>query len=70
MARDAAAKVWIAVGTNGLDVSRDDGKTWQALDHGKWNAISPPFAVGPEGRIGRLRPEKIELPSEPTKSTR
>ncbi len=70
VAWDAAAKVWIAVGTGGADVSGDDGKTWQALDNGKWNAVSPPFAVGPEGRIGRLRPEQIKLPSEPTKGTR
>ena len=54
------AKLWIAVGTNGSDISRDDGKTWQHLDDGKWNAVSPPFAVGPGGRIGRLRLEKIK----------
>ena len=60
VAWDAAAKVWIAVGTGGSDVSRDDGKTWQVLDNGKWNAISPPFAVGPEGRIGRLRPDSLK----------
>lgn len=50
------ADAWIAVGTNGSDISRDDGKTWERLDDGKWNAVSPPFAVGPGGRIGRLRP--------------
>jgi hypothetical protein len=55
VAWDPQAKVWIAVGTNGSDISRDDGNTWQALDDGKWNAISPPFAVGPGGRIGKLR---------------
>ncbi len=54
VAWDSEAKVWIAVGTNGSDISRDDGKTWQALDDDKWNAVAPPFAVGPEGRIGRL----------------
>jgi len=54
------AKVWIAVGTNGSDISRDDGNTWQALDDGKWNAVSPPFAAGPEGRIGKLRPDFLK----------
>jgi hypothetical protein len=47
-------KVWIAVGTNGSDVSRDDGKTWAAMDDGNWNALSLPFVVGSKGRIGRL----------------
>jgi photosystem II stability/assembly factor-like uncharacterized protein len=51
-----ALKVWIAVGTNGSDVSRDDGKTWQPLDDGNWNALSLPFVVGPNGRIARLGP--------------
>lgn len=54
VAWDPEAKVWIAVGTNGADISRDDGKTWERLDGGKWNAVSPPFAVGPGGQIGRL----------------
>lgn len=48
-------KAWIAAGTNGSDVSYDDGKTWQPLDNGNWNALSLPFAVGPNGRIGRLQ---------------
>jgi len=47
-------KLWITVGTNGSDVSRDDGKTWQLLDDGNWNALSLPFVVGPQGRIARL----------------
>ncbi|MHB1675716.1 MAG: WD40/YVTN/BNR-like repeat-containing protein [Acidobacteriaceae bacterium] len=45
---------WIAAGPTGSDISRDNGKTWQPLDHGNWNAISLPFAVGPDGRIARL----------------
>ncbi|MHB1937142.1 MAG: WD40/YVTN/BNR-like repeat-containing protein [Acidobacteriaceae bacterium] len=45
---------WIAAGPTGSDVSRDNGNTWQPLDHGNWNAISLPFAVGPDGRIARL----------------
>jgi photosystem II stability/assembly factor-like uncharacterized protein len=47
-------KAWIAVGTNGSDISRDDGKTWEPLDDGNWNALSLPFVVGPQGRIGRI----------------
>lgn len=49
-----ALKVWITAGTNGSDVSRDDGRTWTPLDDGNWNALSLPFVVGPNGRIGRL----------------
>jgi photosystem II stability/assembly factor-like uncharacterized protein len=47
-------KAWIAAGTNGSDISRDDGKTWTPLDDGNWNALSLPFVVGPKGRIARL----------------
>jgi len=47
-------KAWITVGTDGSDISRDDGKTWQPLDDGNWNALSLPFVVGPKGRIARL----------------
>lgn len=50
---------WITVGTNGSDVSRDDGRTWQPLDDGNWNALSLPFVVGPGGRIGRLHAEAL-----------
>jgi photosystem II stability/assembly factor-like uncharacterized protein len=53
---DVAAKRWIAVGTNGSDVSSDDGRTWHRVDNGNWNAVSLPFAVGPKGRIGRMSP--------------
>jgi photosystem II stability/assembly factor-like uncharacterized protein len=59
-----ALKLWITVGTNGSDVSRDDGKTWQPLDNGNWNALSLPFVVGPNGRIARLNPAAIP-PSTP-----
>ena len=45
---------WIAAGSTGSDISRDNGSTWQPLDHGNWNAISLPFIVGPDGRIARL----------------
>ena len=45
---------WITVGPNGSDISRDDGRTWQPLGNGSWNALSLPFVVGPDGRIGRI----------------
>jgi photosystem II stability/assembly factor-like uncharacterized protein len=54
VAWDADVKVWIAVGTNGSDISYDDGKTWSPLDNGNWNALSLPWVVGPEGRIAKL----------------
>ena len=53
VAWDASDKAWIAVGTNGSDVSYD-GKTWQSLDNGNWNALSLPWVVGSEGRIAKL----------------
>ena len=53
-------KAWIAAGTNGSDISRDDGKTWQFLDDGNWNALSLPYVVGPGGRIGRLHADAIK----------
>jgi hypothetical protein len=55
-------KLWITAGTNGSDVSRDDGKTWRPLENGNWNALSLPFVVGPKGRIARLNP--VVLPTE------
>ncbi|MGC2301265.1 MAG: hypothetical protein WA476_20845 [Acidobacteriaceae bacterium] len=53
-------KSWVTAGTNGSDISRDDGRTWQALDDGTWNALSLPFVVGPRGRIARLRPDALK----------
>jgi len=55
-----ALKAWITVGTNGSDVSRDDGKTWQPLDDGNWNALSLPYVVGPNGRIACLNPAALQ----------
>jgi photosystem II stability/assembly factor-like uncharacterized protein len=60
VAWDAEAKVWIAAGTSGSDLSRDDGRTWQPLDNGNWNALSLPYIVGPNGHIGRLRSEALK----------
>jgi hypothetical protein len=56
-------KLWIAAGTNGSDISRDDGRIWQRLDNENWNALSLPFIVGPKGRIARLIP--AALPPDP-----
>jgi hypothetical protein len=64
VAYDPTQKLWITVGLNGTDISRDDGKNWQPLkpfgydpvdDDKNWNALSLPFVVGPNGRIGKLR---------------
>lgn len=55
-------KLWITAGTNGSDISRDDGRTWQPLDNGNWNALSLPFIVGPQGRIAKLNPQAIPKP--------
>jgi photosystem II stability/assembly factor-like uncharacterized protein len=55
----ADTNAWIAVGTNGSDVSWDGGKTWEPLDDGNWNALSLPWAVGPGGRIGKLQPGEM-----------
>jgi hypothetical protein len=55
----AALHAWITVGTNGSDISRDDGRTWRPLDNGNWNALSLPFVVGPHGRIAKLNAASI-----------
>jgi hypothetical protein len=64
VAYDAQQKLWITVGPNGTDISRDDGKDWAPLkpspqdppDADKdWNALSLPYVVGSHGRIGKLR---------------
>jgi hypothetical protein len=54
VAWDADVNAWIAVGTNGSDVSWDGGKSWRPLDSGNWNALSLPFVVGPGGKIGKI----------------
>jgi photosystem II stability/assembly factor-like uncharacterized protein len=67
VAYDEKSKTWITVGPNGTDISTDDGRNWRALKPDlkfndapdadqHWNALSLPFAVGPHGRIGKLRP--------------
>ncbi len=54
VAWDKANKAWITVGPNGSDVSYDEGKSWSELGDDGYNAISLPWVVGPEGRIGKL----------------
>ena len=60
VAWDGEAKAWIAAGTNGSDISYDDGKTWVPLDNGNWNALSLPWVVGPDGRVGKLEAGKLK----------
>lgn len=60
---DADINAWIAVGTNGSDVSWDGGRTWLPLDDGKWNALSLPWAVGPGGRIGKINLDELHKPA-------
>lgn len=62
VAWDADLKAWIAAGTNGSDISYDDGNTWAPLDDGNWNALSLPWVVGPNGRIAKLDAEKVKRP--------
>jgi photosystem II stability/assembly factor-like uncharacterized protein len=47
-------RVWITVGPNGSDVSRDDGHTWKRFDSANWNALSLPWVAGAKGRIASL----------------
>ena len=68
VAYDAPTRRWVAVGPTGTDLSTDDGRSWHALKPVKgegpdttkdWNAVSLPFAVGPHGRIGKLREDAL-----------
>jgi photosystem II stability/assembly factor-like uncharacterized protein len=53
-----SAANWLTVGPGGTDLSVDNGKTWKPVpgEAGGWNAVSMPFAVGPNGRIGHWAP--------------
>ena len=75
VAFNAQTRSWIAVGPGGTDLSNDDGQTWRPLKPGpqeaqgadmQWNALSLPFAVGPHGRIGKLRGEAFQDNRSPT----
>ncbi|KAA6465374.1 hypothetical protein DYQ86_05385 [Acidobacteria bacterium AB60] len=70
VAYERPSGIWIAVGPNGTDISRDNGHSWEPLrpnakNHEEpdadrsWNAISLPFVVGPKGRIGRLNENSL-----------
>lgn len=59
VAWDADLNAWIAAGSNGSDVSWDGGRHWRPLENGKWNALSLPFAVGPDGKIGKISLEEL-----------
>jgi hypothetical protein len=74
VAYEQQTKSWIAVGPNGTDISRDDSRTWVALKpttgeppdaDQNWNALSLPFVVGPDGRIGK-RAAAVRTSSERT----
>jgi photosystem II stability/assembly factor-like uncharacterized protein len=60
VAWDQNSDGWIAVGPNGSDVSYDDGKTWRQFDKAGWNALSLPWAVGPDGRIGMFNESALK----------
>jgi photosystem II stability/assembly factor-like uncharacterized protein len=56
------ARVWLALGPTGTDVSSDDGKTWRQMSSVGFDTVSVArgdggpvvFAAGANGRIGRL----------------
>ncbi len=53
-------KTIIAVGTNGTDITRDEGKTWTVLGKENLNAVASKgrratWAVGPKGMVVKLK---------------
>jgi len=56
---------WIATGTNGTDISVDNGRNWKPFDTASYNAMSAAgrvaWAVGSKGRIARLETEKDDV---------
>jgi photosystem II stability/assembly factor-like uncharacterized protein len=59
VAWSAPAAAWIAVGPTGVDVSSDDGKNWASLPQTGGNALSLPWVVGAQGRIGQINEKLI-----------
>lgn len=56
-------RTWIAVGTNGSDISRDGGMTWEPIDRENYNSVAfadekTGWAVGPQGRVAKYSPGK------------
>ncbi len=53
--------MWVAVGTSGSSLSMDGGRRWVTFDTTAYNAVAfagpVGWAVGPEGRVARLRVE-------------
>jgi photosystem II stability/assembly factor-like uncharacterized protein len=50
---------WVAVGTSGSNLSRDDGLTWTELDRENYNSVAftptgDGWAAGPKGRIAKF----------------
>jgi photosystem II stability/assembly factor-like uncharacterized protein len=50
---------WVAVGTSGSDVSRDEGKSWKSRDRENYNSVGftpegEGWAAGPKGRVARF----------------
>jgi photosystem II stability/assembly factor-like uncharacterized protein len=50
---------WVAVGTSGSDISKDDAVTWMPLDREKYNSVSftktgEGWAAGPKGRVAKF----------------
>ena len=56
---DALRPMWVAVGTSGSSYSEDGGRSWVTFDTAAFNAVAfagpVGWAVGPEGRVARLR---------------
>ena len=50
VAFDSAAQAWIAVGPNGTDVSKDDGKNWAALQAGPNDTVGRGQRAGTRSR--------------------
>ena len=61
---DRTKRVWVAAGTNGADLSKDDGKTWTPIKTTDqpvaWNAIALPYFVGAKGKIGKLSADALK----------
>jgi photosystem II stability/assembly factor-like uncharacterized protein len=56
VAYDPTRKAWIAVGTSGSDISRDNGQSWTRFDTAAYNAVAfapdgAGWAVGPKGGV-------------------
>ncbi len=63
VAYDGGTVSWIAVGPSGTYISHDHGKTWKGSSGPgatKWIALSLPYAVGAEGRIGKLASNALQ----------